>query len=666
TTYSPHVEPGAPSGTLWWEPEWSVPAVTKAEFDRAGRQTASVFYAGDDMTNLVEKWRTTTAYEGDLTKTTPPAGGVPTTKVTDIHGRTVAQREHTTAAGVAGPYLETKYQYNRKDQMVKTIDPAGNEWTYKYDIKGRLIESVDPDKGKTTSQYNDYDELVKTTDARGEALWFVYDTLGRKTQVRDDSATGPLRAEFKYDSLYTGQSGFKGQLTQAIRYEPAGSTNAYKWQVRGFTGRYQPSGVNYVIPAVETGLNATYVYAYGYSAFNGEPTSITYPAGGGLVTEKVTTEYDDVTGLPVRLNTNITGQDATMAATWYTPYGENSLTTVKLPGGLYVDSSVEREEGTRRVRRTAVKPETATGTVSDRTYSYDDAGNITSIAENPQVGSADTQCFRYDELARLKTAWTPSPAVGCETDPAVANLAGPAPYWLDWTFDSVGNRKTEVSHAAAGDTTRTYTVPTGGAGVVRPHAVTQVSTAAPGQAEVVTRYSYDDAGNTVCRPAATAANTCPDGAGSQVLGWDAEGELATVANADGTATETNIYDANGVRLVRRDSTGTTLYLPGQEIRRDNSGTTTGTRYYTLAGMTCAVRTPAGVSWLYDDHQGTQQIAIDAATQAVSVRRQTPYGGARGSSPAWPTEKGFVGGDNDPTGLVNIGARQYDPMLGRFI
>ncbi|MET7392053.1 RHS repeat-associated core domain-containing protein [Dactylosporangium sp. NPDC005572] len=49
------------------------------------------------------------------------------------------------------------------------------------------------------------------------------------------------------------------------------------------------------------------------------------------------------------------------------------------------------------------------------------------------------------------------------------------------------------------------------------------------------------------------------------------------------------------------------------------------------------------------------------------RRQTPFGGLRGAAPAsWPTEKGYVGGDNDPTGLVHLGAREYDPKIGRFI
>ena len=56
-SYRAHVEPGTASGELWWEPEWSVPALTRTVFDNAGRATAEVLYAGDGISNLVEKWR---------------------------------------------------------------------------------------------------------------------------------------------------------------------------------------------------------------------------------------------------------------------------------------------------------------------------------------------------------------------------------------------------------------------------------------------------------------------------------------------------------------------------------------------------------------------------------------------------------------------------------
>ncbi|MET8360816.1 RHS repeat-associated core domain-containing protein [Micromonospora sp. NPDC005171] len=671
-SYAAHAEPGAPSGVFWSEPDWSVPAVSRTVYDQASRPTNSIFLAGDDTTNLVEKWRTVTSYEGDLTKVTPPKGGTPTTTVTDVEGRTVALRQHTTLTGVNGPYLESTYAFNRKGQATKNTDSAGNEWINEYDAKGRLWRTTDPDKGTTTNAFYDDNALKQTVDARGEALWYVYDQLGRKTQLRDDSATGRLRSEWKYDTLYGEPNPrFKGQLTQKIRYDydSAGTASKYEWHVGNFNERYQPTGVDYVMPW-NSDLGDTYGFGYSYSQYTGTPTKIAYPAGGGLVNEQLTTDYDATTGMPVRLDTSLTASVGTLATASYTAYGERKGSIYKVPGSSnYTQETVYREEGTRRVNRTTIERSTVAGTVSNRQYEYQDAGNLEWITDTPEVGEADAQCFRDDALGRLTTAWTPKAGVSCDTDPVLANLGGPAPYWQDWTFSDTGSRLTETSNDSSGKTTRSYTVPEGGPGVVRPHAVTNVKTVNPDRTTVSNKYEYDKSGNTTCRPSFNrASNNCVTGANNHILGWDAEGKLATVSVA-GNPVETNIYDTDGVRLIRKDTTGTTLYLPGQEIRFQG-GVTTGTRYYDFAGTTIASRTAGSavtdLTWLYSDHQGTQQIAINAGTQTVDTRRQTPYGAPRGTNPAWPNSKGFVGGDKDPTGLTHIGAREYDPALGRFV
>ncbi|WP_213457155.1 polymorphic toxin-type HINT domain-containing protein [Rhizomonospora bruguierae] len=664
--YAAHVEPGDPVGELWWEPEWSVPALTKTIFDNASRPVSETFYGTDGVSNLIVKWRTTTSYTGDTTTVTPPEGGTPTTTVTDAQDRMVELREFTSDQGVTGPYRATRYSYNRKGQLWRLTDAGGNEWTSTFDVKGRQIEQNDPDTGRTTSEYNDFDELTKTTDANNATLAFQYDKLGRKIGVYDTSiSSATKRAEWKYDKLFTGQT-FRGKLTETIRYEPAGSANAYRQRVAGFNTRYQPTGVSYVIPTIEgTGPAGTWTYAYSYSTFDGTPTAIGYPAAGGLTAETVTAKYDKVTGLPTSLETNLIGLGTYVSGQTYTAFGEPSITTRQTSGSTYVEDSTEYDLTTRRISRTLVQPETATGTVSDRQYSYLDAGPIRSISDVPQVGSADTQCFRQDTLGRLTSAWTPKAGLNCGTDPSVANLGGPAPYWLDWTVNLVGNHTKEVSRTAAGTTTRDYTHPTSGAGVARPHAVTKVTTTKPDQTSVVTSYDYDTTGNTTCRPTGDTTNTCQHDANSQVLEWNPEGRLAT-ATAAGKPIETNIYDADGTRWLRRDAAGTTLYLPGQEVRREGTSIT-ATRYYNFTGKLIASRNRTGLTWLYTDHQGTQTLSINANSQAVTIRRQTPYGGPRDTPPVpWINTKGFVGGDNDPTGLVQLGARHYDPSLGRFV
>jgi len=652
-TFAPHAEQGDASGTLYWTPEWSVPSQNLTYFDRADRATAVAYRSGDGVTNIVERWRTTNIYEGDRTTVVPPKGGTSTTTVTDALGRTTEAWQYTTAGASSGAHLTTTYDYNAKDQMTSVKDSSGNAWTMKYDLLGRQIESVDPDKGKTTSTYTQYDEVESTTDARGKKLVYTYDWMGRPTAVYDTAVTvADKRTSWTYDRLYTGVS-VKGEMTESIRYD---NGNAYKWQARGFTQRYDVSGEHFVIPASETGLAGTYVYGYGYSPYTGAPTTLSYPAGGNLADEQVTTAYDSASGLPTKLTTAWSGVDSYVAGQDYSSYGEPTVTTLKTTGGVYTQQATSYDAYTRRVDTVKVKPETSTGTVSQVKYTYDDAGNILGKADTPQAGTADQQCFGYDALRRLTTAWTPATAVDCTTaTPSVAGLGGPAPYWTDWTIDTLGNRTKQVEHATTGDKTTDYAVPAPGAGVVRPHAVTATSTTLPGQTTPTTAaFTYDMSGNTLTRP-------------GQTLTWDNEGKQATIAE-NGVTTTSNLYGPDGDRLVHRDKTGTTLYLPGQEIKVPTGGSATGTRFYSFGGRTVATRTPAAqsLSWLFDDHQGTQSVTVNASTQKVTLRRQQPYGEGRGEAVQWPTVKGFVGGDIDANGLTNIGARVYDPALGRFL
>ncbi|WP_394816775.1 DddA-like double-stranded DNA deaminase toxin [Streptomyces lonegramiae] len=66
-----------------------------------------------------------------------------------------------------------------------------------------------------------------------------------------------------------------------------------------------------------------------------------------------------------------------------------------------------------------------------------------------------------------------------------------------------------------------------------------------------------------------------------------------------------------------------------------------------------------------------ELAVDAATGETQRRRLDPFGNDRDTdssdTSSWVDDKGFVGGTNDETsGLVNLGAREYDASTGRFI
>jgi RHS repeat-associated protein len=535
-------------------------------------------------------------------------------------------------------------------------DSMGNNWTTHYDILGRADSTTDPDKGQTTSHYNDLGELEWTVDARGEKLVIQYDSLGRKIGLYDDAiaATNKL-ATWAYDP-----AGNKGQLASYSRWTGANRDIEYKTKIRGYTPLYQSTGEDYVIPTSETGLGGTYTFTKSYKV-DGSPATVGYPNAGGLGGETLTYTYDAVTGKAEQLQTNWPGAGQYVTNTDFTAYGEMAFVEFGQTASSWVQRAFTYDEVTRAPVQFTTIRQTAPQIIADLHYTYDAANNITKIADTPAGGTADTQCFDYDYLRRLEAAWTPSNG-DCAPAPTLAGLGGPAPYWNSWVLDKAGNRSSQSIHLSGTSTDSTFGHVA--AGSARPHAVTNVVTTGPGAG--TKNYAYDNSGNQTCRPQpGVVSNTCPSGAGSQELRWNSEGQL--YQHVSGSSTYDYLYDAEGNRLVARDSTGTTLYLPGNELRRKASdGTVSATRYYNHNGNTCAMRTTTGLTWLASDHQGTQSIAIAAGNQTITQRRQTPYGTSRGTAVTWPNPKGFVGGDADATGLSHLGAREYDTTLGGFI
>ncbi|CAM2992922.1 hypothetical protein SAXI111661_12765 [Saccharomonospora xinjiangensis] len=191
----------------------------------------------------------------------------------------------------------------------------------------------------------------------------------------------------------------------------------------------------------------------------------------------------------------LSGQGTTeyVTDTQYTRYGELQRTQLG-EQGQRVWLSQYYHEHTRRLVRTIVDAELPKPMQSDARYSYDPAGNVTSIADVPLDGLSDVQCFRYDHLRRLVEAWTPTG--DCTLDPAVEALGGPAPYWDSFTYDEVGNRLSQVEHTSDGDTVHEYAYPDGG------HALDSVTSTFPSGSTTLEQFAYDDAGNTVRRTSA--------------------------------------------------------------------------------------------------------------------------------------------------------------------
>ncbi|WP_051171853.1 MULTISPECIES: RHS repeat-associated core domain-containing protein [unclassified Amycolatopsis] len=636
-----------PDKTLHVVQDNAVPNSTFTTYDSAGRSIAAAY-----VHDGTEQWRTTTVYDGQRTVTIPPAGGSAVGTVINGLGQNVRtlqyhDRDHTGANDAADV---TTYTYAPNGQLATITDATGkNTWTTTYDLHGHQASTTDPDTGTTTYTYDDADQLATTTDAEHRTLAFAYDNLGRKTAEYQDSPSGTKLAAWTYDTVLPGKP------TGSTRYADG---RAYSTAVTGYDTAGRATGVRYTIPNFETGLGGTYSFATAYDPLSGAVTNTTSPGKGGLPQETIFHDYGPL-GQPTGLRSSSTSGTSLylVSNTQYNTQGQVMRLDFQDPASPnQVSIHNDYDDGTSRLTGTLVQRATTTAhDISNRTYNYLPAGNLAKLADTPQDGAADVQCFRYDSRQRLTTAWTPASA-DCAPDPAANALGGAAPYWTSWAFDVADNRVQQVQHSTGGDATTTTTYPNPGA--ASPHAP-QTVTRVSGNATSASAAGYDNTGRTKTRG--------PAGAG-QTFTYDAEGRIASIAEADGK-TSTYVYDADGNRLITRDPTGVTLTVGDTELHvAAGSATPVGTRYYSYNGQPVAERNAvAGVSWLITDNQGTSYATVDAANLTVHKRYQDPYGVPRGTPDGpWADNHGFLGGYQNTTGLTHLGARDYDPATGTFV
>ncbi|WP_460068204.1 ricin-type beta-trefoil lectin domain protein [Streptomyces sp. YKOK-I1] len=142
---------------------------------------------------------------------------------------------------------------------------------------------------------------------------------------------------------------------------------------------------------------------------------------------------------------------------------------------------------------------------------------------------------------------------------------------------------------------------------------------------------------------------------------------------------TYVYDAMGNRLLERTSAGAVLNLPDTKVSLTTAGkvvyverTYAGVGGPSVTRFREGVNSTAGVSeHVYaqaSDLNGTPlaEVRLDGGMQ-VRAQKKDPWGEDRAISMPMRTKTAFHTGDDDvETGLVHMGAREYDPGTGRFI
>ena len=683
---------GQVNSTVVKKPD-NVNSLTEYRYDAMGRVLDETLY--QDGTDRKALWSTKTIYDGDSTTTIPPEGGTTTTVTVDASGRTVSLKQHdkrptrssdgktlTWQAGTAT--LTTRYGYDASGQMTSMTDPKGNTWTYVYDNAGQLVSSTDPDAGTTTTTYDKVGRRTEVRKAKSETLTetltYEYDGVGRVTAVKQD---GTALTEFTYDTVAKGMVSSSTRVVDGQRYTT--TIDSYDWA-------YRPTKTTVTLPAVGDLAklpSRKFETEFAYTA-DGQTAAVTLPkvrqkvgtkTSTVLGKERVTT-YFDTASVPRWMGGGF-GWGTYVADSRTDAFGAPMAQDLGNTYGTVVTYGYDRT--TSRLTNINLDREQVVGTDLALTYAYDDAGNVTQAFDTPTAyvnpGKASQtklpshkQCFAYDGLRRLTVARTTEGAT-CTT---TTDTTGAAPYWQEYKYDALGNRTELVQKkfgALATDLTTTYQYGKG-QNATGPHQLSSAVTKAGTSTQTASMvFEYDLAGNQTKRTGT--------GSPSQILTWDAEGELRQVnttgASATGEGTMTNgeasfVYDASGERLVRKTAGGTTVYLPGgQEFTVQSSGEVAATRYYSFAGSTVAVRTGrglGGVDSIVCDRNGTPLVSVKNTQRAGQVVKQytDPFGGIRGGGVSTvPGDRQFVGQPrDDATGLSMLGARYYDEGTGQFL
>jgi YD repeat-containing protein len=608
----------APPGISLFQP--SLGALTDrtlTAYDGQGRVTAAKTYDGNTLVA-----QTVTAYPGmNEADVTPPAGGTATSAFTNALGLVTASwayNDRTTPNGNPADATITGYTYTPSGKQATIADAKGNTWTYSYDLLGRKTASTDPgtkgtsgpsgNEGKTTYAYDPDGNLLTTTDPQGQQLTWTYDELDRKLAEFSGTTAGTQIAAWGYDTAsLAGQSGSSpvadGQLAEADSFVGG---SKYAETVAGYNAAYQPTGQTTSIPATGGAPAATFTTSSAFGPLTGQLDSTTYGNDGGLGQETVSYGYN--------LADALTGFGASTSfyldSTTYDPIGHVLSATFGAPGAeLFQEYTPDQTFPSRLLASSTNLQTDTTGPADMRSWTYDQAGNVTSTMDQQDPGAAaaatQLQCFANDHLGQLTSAWTdngtqspapptlngtstPNPGgVGsCVSTAASATaIGGPAPYWRDYAYDPLGSRTTQTAHntsSVANDTpanattqSQSYPGSNGASAAATPAAVTSVSTSAPGGTVTITP-AYDSDGRTTSRsettisPLTSGVTTSAGGA----LCLDDASSSTTAGN------HINIHACNGTNAEKVTATpvtgGSELQVLGNCVDVSGNGTASGT------------------------------------------------------------------------------------------
>ncbi len=559
----------------------------------------------------------------------------------------------------SGLALTSSASYDSQHNATSATNPRGYTTTTTYDNSGNALSVTDPLNRTVTMTYDNRNNPLTVTDNAGHVTQYAYDAHDNLTQVTDALNN---QTTYTYDAYGNRLTQTLNGHTTTFGYDSTGNLTSLQ-DALGNTTSFSYNAVGWRTSRTDA-LNRTTNYSYDVM---GQLTTITYPNSS-----QVTYTYDAAGNRTQMV-------DSTGTTTW--TYNARNLATSESKGGEGITYSYD--DASRKTSQT----DQANVTTS---YSYDAAGRLTSV-----TADGKTTTYGYDANSNLTTQTNPNGTTVTQTFNNADELTSLVNKKSDastlsqfsYTYNSDGLRSQVNETLGSQTATVTYTYD------ALHRLKDEVRTGADAYEN---HFTYDAAGNRL---------TWNDGVGTTTYTYDAADRLTQ----DGNTTYT--YNANGSRITKTLNGSTTNYSydfdeqltqvaspttgtssfsydgSGRRVSRTNGGMTT-TFHFSGSSITTEkqganvvahyvyganrVSRDASGSYEYYHNDGlgsTRQLSNDnqSLTQTTTFDAFGNIESSAGSSSNAYKYAGQWGYRNDgDDGLMHVGARYYDPLVGRFI
>jgi RHS repeat-associated protein len=565
----------------------------------------------------------TVVYNSDGLVSSRQHGTLAATNYTyDTRGRML-----TSTVGSGGGARTTSYTYGT-DGLLRTVtNPLNQTMTYTRDLVGRVTDSQLPDGSHVAAGFDPNGNLTSLTPPGQPAHTFGY-TSGN--QVNTDTppavdSNDPTTATSYNRDRQPDTVTLPGGAVVTFGYDTAGRLATTHTAAGDITLGYDAgSGALASIAApgasmLRYGYDGNLISTVTTDAPVNRTVSYSYGAGQLLSSRAIGG------GATFNFGYDTDGQINSVGALSYTrdSNGLPSTSTIGASAGRVATSVTADTFGALEHATASTGTSPSTG-VYDAAYTRDKLGRITGLVENVN-GVSRTLGYGYDNRGRLTTVTLAGVTV--ET----------------YTYDANGN----------------------GLSVTTPGGTVSASYDAQDRllSHGTSSYTYNARGD-------LATKTDPNGTTSYT--YDELGHLTHVLLPDARTLDYT-YDGLGHRTSRAVNGAVTqrwLYGTGDQpvATLDGNGAVLASYAYGRNGVTPDLIVAGGVTYrVIADGLGTPRLVINTSTGAiVQALTFSSFGQTITDSNPGFQPFGFTGGLSDAdTGLVHLGARDYDPNVGRF-